>query len=172
MITIRPLTLEHGPELAAVMQRNREFLAPWEPERDQDYFTEESVTATIGQLLKMREAGQTVPFVIDDDGAVVGRTTLNNIVRGPFQSASVGYWVDGDQGGRGTATQACRLVVEFAFAELGLHRVEAGTLVHNVRSQRVLKRNGFEQFGFAPRYLEIAGAWQDHLLFQRINEDY
>lgn len=170
MITIRPLSADDVPELAALMRRNQDFLAPWEPTRELDYFTAESVAATVAVLLELRRAGGTVPFVIEEDGAVVGRTTLNNVVRGPFQSASVGYWVDGERGGRGIATAACGLVVQHAFDDLGLHRVEAGTLVHNLRSQRVLTSNGFQQFGFAPRYLQIAGEWQDHLLFQRIND--
>jgi ribosomal-protein-alanine N-acetyltransferase len=170
MITIRPLAADDSSELAALMQRNREFLAPWEPTRDADYFTEKAVTATVGVLLDLRRTGVTMPFVIEEDGVLVGRTTLNNIVRGPFQSASIGYWVDGARGGRGIASAACALIVEHAFGELGLHRVEAGTLVHNLRSQRVLARNGFEQFGFAPRYLQIAGEWRDHLLFQRISD--
>ena len=75
-----------------------------------------------------------------------------------------------DQTGQGFATQAVGEAVAYAFEQLGLHRVQAGTLVHNEASQGVLARNGFEQFGLAPRYLEIEGAWQDHLLFQRLNE--
>jgi ribosomal-protein-alanine N-acetyltransferase len=51
---------------------------------------------------------------------------------------------------------------------VGLHRIQAGTLPHNVASQRVLERNDFERFGFARRYLQIAGQWQDHVLFQKI----
>jgi ribosomal-protein-alanine N-acetyltransferase len=59
-------------------------------------------------------------------------------------------------------------VVRQGFEGLGLHRVEAGTLLSNTRSQAVLERNGFVRFGLAPRYLPIAGEWQDHLLFQRL----
>jgi ribosomal-protein-alanine N-acetyltransferase len=68
------------------------------------------------------------------------------------------------------ATAAVGAAVRHAFEQLGLHRAEAGTLVHNVASQRVLERNGFTRFGMAPRYLRIAGKWQDHVLFQRLNE--
>ncbi|RNL75460.1 N-acetyltransferase [Nocardioides marmorisolisilvae] len=160
------------PELTDLMQANREFLEPWEPVRPPEYFTEPAVRAVTAGLVDARNAGLTMPFVIDDDGSIAGRTTLNNIVRGPFQSASIGYWVDGARGGRGIASEACRLIVEYAFGEFGLHRVEAGTLVDNLRSQKVLANNGFEQFGMAPRYLQIAGQWQDHLLFQRINQSY
>jgi ribosomal-protein-alanine N-acetyltransferase len=73
--------------------------------------------------------------------------------------------------GRGLATQAVAAAVEHAFTTLGLHRVEAATLLANPPSQGVLVRNGFEEFGMAPRYLKIAGAWHDHRIFQRLAED-
>ena len=88
-----------------------------------------------------------------------------------FQSASVGYWLAEDAGGRGLATAAVAEMVTVGFREEGLHRLEAGTIPGNVRSQDVLLRNGFEQYGYAPRYLSIAGRWQDQLLFQRLRED-
>jgi limonene-1,2-epoxide hydrolase len=59
-------------------------------------------------------------------------------------------------------------MIDVAFAELGLHRIEAGTLPHNARSQAVLERNGFVRFGLAPAYLKIAGRWQDHVLYQAL----
>ena len=62
-------------------------------------------------------------------------------------------------------------VAGIAFAELGLHRLEAGTLLHNTPSQRVLARNGFRPFAVAEAYLKIAGRWQDHILFQLLNKD-
>ena len=76
-----------------------------------------------------------------------------------------------DAGGRGLATASVAEMVTVDFREEGLHRLEAGTIPENVRSQAVLLRNGFEQYGCAPRYLSIAGRWQDHLLFQRLNEE-
>jgi [ribosomal protein S5]-alanine N-acetyltransferase len=61
-------------------------------------------------------------------------------------------------------------VVAIAFGELALHRLEAGTLVDNLASQRVLQKNRFERYGLAKRYLFIAGEWRDHLLFERTAE--
>lgn len=55
--------------------------------------------------------------------------------------------------------------------ELGLHRIEASTLLHNAASQRVLLKAGFQQIGMAPRYLQIAGKWQDHYLYQVVLDD-
>ena len=62
--------------------------------------------------------------------------------------------------------------MRLAFHELGLHRLQADTLVHNAASQRVLARNGFTRIGLAPRYLRIAGRWQDHVLHQRLAEHW
>ena len=87
-------------------------------------------------------------------------------MRGPFQSCSVGYWVAAADNGHGLATAALGHIKQVAFEDLGLHRIEAGALADNVRSQRVLERNGFVRFGVAPQYLLIAGEWQDHGTYQ------
>jgi len=107
-------------------------------------------------------------WILGGDGAVIGRITLNGIVRGPFQSCSVGYWVSEAANGNGVATAALRHIMRIAFDEMGLHRIQAETRRHNIKSQRVLARNGFVQYGLAPTYLKIAGAWQDCLMFQAI----
>jgi ribosomal-protein-alanine N-acetyltransferase len=166
----RLVTLDDVPALAEVLRVSRDFLAPWEPIRSDDYFTVEGQLAVIRNALAQHEQGSALPRVIlDDSGLVVGRITLNGIVRGPFQSCSVGYWVGVTHTGRGLATAAVRDILGVAFGELGLHRVQAETLLHNVRSQGVLKRNGFVRIGMAPAYLNIAGRWQDHILYQVVN---
>lgn len=158
--------------LATVLVRNRAFLEPWEPVRPDQYFTVAGQAEVIAESLRRHAEGTTLPHVIlDDAGAVVGRISLNNIVRGPFQSASVGYWLAQEAGGRGLATGAVAELVRIAFTEEGLHRVEAGTIPENFRSQMVLRRNGFTQFGYAPRYLNIAGSWTDHLLFSKLADE-
>ncbi len=96
---------------------------------------------------------------------------VSNIVEGAFRSANLGYWVAQDHNRRGIATQAVQLAVRWAFDERGLHRLEAGTLVDNLASQRVLERNRFARIGLSPRYLRIAGEWRDHILFARTAED-
>jgi [ribosomal protein S5]-alanine N-acetyltransferase len=101
---------------------------------------------------------------------VVGQVSIDNVVRGVLQSATIGYWLDHEHVGRGLATAMVAHVVEHA-RELGLHRLEAGTLVHNTASQAVLRRSGFTEYGTAERFLFIRGAWQDHVLFQRILHD-
>ena len=101
---------------------------------------------------------------------VVAQLNINNIIRGVLQSASIGYFVDQFHLGRGLATRMVEHAVRRA-GELGLHRLEAATIVDNLPSQGVLLRSGFVQYGTAERFLFIAGRWQDHHLYQRILND-
>ncbi|GAA4455936.1 GNAT family N-acetyltransferase [Phytohabitans houttuyneae] len=167
-VTTRLVRLDDVPAITDLVKTNREFLAPWEPARDEDYFTEETQRAIVETGLAAYERGTGVPHLILDGGELVGRINLNDIVRGPFQSCHLGYWVAESANGRGVATAAVAAIVRVAFEEMGLHRIQAGTLVHNAGSQKVLARNGFVQFGTAPQYLSIAGRWQTHDLFQLI----
>ena len=170
-VTTRLVATSDAPELAALLAANRKFLAPYEPFRPEDYYTAEGQRTYLEDVLRTTAAGLTLPHVIVVDGRIVGRITLSGITRGPFLSASVGYWVAESANGRGVASAALARILRVAFDELELHRVEAGTLVHNTASQRVLQRNGFRQYGLAPRYLKIDGDWRDHILFQRLADD-
>ena len=170
MSVTRLIALDDAPALAKLLQANRDFLAPWDPVHGDDFFTEAGQLAEVrGSLSQYRQGTRLPRVIVGESGAVAGRINLNNIVRGAFQSGSLGYWVSAAENGRGLATAAVREVVQLAFRDLRLHRVEAGTLLHNVRSQRVLERNGFTRFGVAPGYIKIAGRWQDHVLYQLLN---
>jgi ribosomal-protein-alanine N-acetyltransferase len=168
----RLATLDDAEELAACLARNRAFLDPWEPVRPDSWFTAGGQRAVLAECLDQHARGAMVPLVIlDEEGGIAGRLSVNNVVHGAFRSASLGYWVAQEAGGRGLATAAVADAVRLAFGELGLHRLEACTLFHNAASQRVLRRNGFAPFGVAPRYLRIAGRWQDHILFHLLNDE-
>ena len=170
MVTTRLITLDDAAALARLLVQDRDFLAPYEPLRPQTYATPEGQRSDITTALRAHGQGTNLPHVIvDDDGRVIGRITLNGIVRGALQSCSTGYWVARAAGGRGAASAAVRRMTGLAFGELGLHRVQAETLVDNVRSQRVLQRNGFTRYGLAPQYLEIAGRWQDFVMYQLLS---
>ncbi|KNB54255.1 GNAT family N-acetyltransferase [Streptomyces caatingaensis] len=171
-VALRPVTLADAAALAAAYEANHEHLRPWEP-RGRDHFrTPEGQAARLAELLELRDAGRVMPWVLDaGDAGIVGVVNLNNVVRGAFRSAQLGYWVAAGWSGRGLGTAAVGAACALAGEQLGLHRVEAGTVTSNSASQRVLEKCGFERIGTAPRYLHIDGAWRDHYLFQRILND-
>lgn len=167
-VHVRLLRAGDAEALAAAYRRNREHLAPWEPRRSEDFFTVKGQTRVVSARLAQHRTGAEVPWVIEADTEIIGLLSLTGIVRGPFLSASLGYWVDAGYTGRGIASAAVAHATEVAAGELGLHRLQAATLPHNTASQKVLRRSGFEDIGFARNYLQIAGLWQDHRLHQRI----
>ena len=105
---------------------------------DPSWFTADGQSAAIAGQLTAAAQGLVVPWVLVREGQVVGRVNLNNLVMGVLRSASIGYWVDAAHLGRGLASGAVEFACEQARGR-GLHRVEAGTLVHNTASQRVLE---------------------------------
>jgi ribosomal-protein-alanine N-acetyltransferase len=155
---IRPLTADDADELARLLVENRAFLAPFEPDRNERFYTVE------GQRERL-ERDDKHAFAIFDGDRIAGAVALSNVVRPAREReprllgrrAAQRPW--GRDGGRRRAAPDC-------VRELGLHRLEAGTLVDNVASQRLLEKNGFEQVGIARGYLHIGGEWRDHVLFQ------
>lgn len=169
-VEVRPARADDAAALAALYRENRAHLAPFEPTRDEEFFTPAGQASRLRALLADRAQGRAYPYVIEIDGAPAGRITVTNVTRGPFCSGSLGYWVAAGHTGRGVATAAVRSVLADCFDRHGLHRLEAATLVDNHASQGVLRRTGFTLIGPAPGYLRIAGRWRDHLLFQRLSD--
>ncbi|KAA1425444.1 GNAT family N-acetyltransferase [Mumia zhuanghuii] len=166
---LRRAQVSDAEALAAACVRNRAHLAPWEPARDDDYYTVDEQK----RRLVLRDAsdslGTSITTLIVDGAEVVGSVNVNDIVLGAFHNGHLGYWIDGRHTGHGLMTRAVDAVCTHA-AELGLHRLQAATLLHNAPSQAVLRRAGFTAIGVAEAYLRIDGRWQDHVLFQRILE--
>jgi ribosomal-protein-alanine N-acetyltransferase len=172
VVRIRPLELADAPALLAVRLRNRAFLAPWEPLRDERWFRLGTQEEHVRAALRERDEGRALPFAIEVDGTLVGGVNLNVIVRGVFDNAYLGYWLDEAHGGRGIATEAVRQAVSHAFGPGGLHRVQAAVIPRNAPSLRLLEKLGFRLEGYAERYLRINGVWEDHRIFAVTREEW
>jgi ribosomal-protein-alanine N-acetyltransferase len=107
-----------------------------------------------------------------DDEAILGAINLNEIVRGPAQSAYLGYWIGVRHARQGYMTEALPLALRHTFRTLRLHRVEANILPVNRASLALVRRAGFRREGYSPRYLEIAGRWADHERWALLAEDW
>lgn len=171
-MTIRLVGQEDVEVLSRLETENREYLQAGGPVRSDHYVSVEGQRELVTGLLEAHRAGTCAPFVILVDNAVVGRTLLTSIVRGGFQSATIGYWVSENESGRGIASRALGLLVDHAFGDLGLHRLEAATTLTNHASAHILGKAGFEPYGVARNYLWMEGRWRDHRMFQLLNADW
>src|SRR4051812_18202178 len=96
-VLVRPLDGADSAPLAALYRANRTYLAPFEPIRDEEFFTPDGQAARVADLLAEQAEGRAYPYVIEVGSGLAGRITVTNVARGPFCSASVGYWVAADQ---------------------------------------------------------------------------
>jgi ribosomal-protein-alanine N-acetyltransferase len=159
---IRRLLAEDAEELTALRVRNRAYISPWEPDAEdpERWYTVDGVRSWIV------DGNERFAILAGDE--IAGMTSLTGVARGGLQSAMASYFVDEAHAGRGLTTAALHELVVYAFEELGLHRVEAGTAVVNVASQRVLEKNGFRRVGLLERHLLLHGEWVDHYLFELV----
>jgi len=175
-LVLRPPRTGDVPELRAALRRNLDHLRPWSPAQHADVTT--SLTAVSQTILRYRrewKRGDAYVLLVTKNAPgepIIGRISLGGIMRGVFQNAYLGYWIDVDHQRQGLMTEAVRAAVAFAFGEEArLHRVQAAVMPRNPGSIRVLEKIGFRREGFAERYLCIAGKWEDHVVFARTAEE-
>ncbi|HWJ75269.1 MAG TPA: GNAT family protein [Kaistia sp.] len=152
---------------------SRSFLMPWEPVWPIDDLTKPAFRRRLRRYQREMQEATGYPFLVFRTGdlTLVGGLTLSHIVRGVTQSCSLGYWMGERYAGKGLMTAAVKAVIPFVFDTLRLHRLEAACLPHNAASIRLLEKAGFTREGYARRYLNIDGRWQDHLLFAIVSDD-
>ena len=173
-VYLRPLGPSDARALLELRVRNRSFFAPYEPTPGERHVTLEGQLDEIERCLEdaRRDRRYAFGIVSREDDRIVGRIAMSNVARGAWQNATLGYYVDGRRNGRGIGTEAVGLVIRFAFAHVGLHRLQAGVLPQNIASARVLEKNGFRREGVSLRYLRIADEWRDHVMYALTSEEW
>ncbi|MGW4483069.1 GNAT family N-acetyltransferase [Amycolatopsis sp. NPDC004368] len=174
VVGVRPVRLRDAGEWSRIRLRDRDHLEQWEPTGigpwpDRNAFW--SWPSQWAALRGLARRGQCLPFTITVDGKFAGQITVGNVIRASLRSAWIGYWVSSEIVRGGVATAAVALVTDHAFEAAGLHRLEATVRPENNASIRVLTKAGYRQEGLFERYLDVAGAWRDHLCFAVTKEE-
>ncbi len=165
-ITLRPVSRSDAAAWREIRRRNAEWLKPWDATVPPGGDTRPtSYPALVRRLRRMARQGTTLPFALEVDGRFAGQLTVNNIVRGSAQFASLGYWIDQRHAGRGIMPRAVAMAIDHCFTAVGLHRVEVCIRPENTNSLRIVEKLGLLEVGLAPRFLHIDGAWRDHRIF-------
>lgn len=166
-IDLSVLTLDNAEDVLNYYIKNREYLRRFEPDREESFYTLSVQKRNLIESYKQFLNGDSVNFGIYKKGRFIGKIQMSNIVMGVFKSAFVGYSIDEDEQGKGYMKEALSLVLKYAFEDMDLHRLEASTLLENIRSQGVLKGCGFKELGVNENYLFINGKWRDHITFYK-----
>ena len=147
--------LKHAAPFLTAVRRSRTLHTPWVTAP----LTREQYRAFLQRFRAPTHIGH---FVCTADGELAGVINVNEIVRGGFRSAYLGYYALAPYGGQGYMREGLRLVIQRAFRRYALHRLEANIQPANRRSIALVKSLGFRLEGFSPRYLKINGRWRDH----------
>ena len=172
-VTVRPIARSDVRAWSEARRRSAAWLHPWEATVPPGGAGRPATfPKLVRRLRKAAKAGTAMPFVIEVDGRFAGQVTVNNIVRGSAQFASIGYWIDREFAGRGVMPRAVALVIDHCLTTAGLHRIEVCIRPENSNSLRVVEKLGIREVGLAPWFLHIDGGWRDHRIFAITTEEW
>ncbi len=165
-VLIRPPRAGDQAQYIAGVRRSRKLHRPW-------VAPVASAEAFRARLARLRSPTSASFFIfVRESKALVGVVDLTEIVRGCFQSAYLGYFALEPYSGRGLMREGLAQVIDHAFGDMDLHRLEANIQPGNDSSRALVKALGFRQEGYSPRYLKINRHWQDHERWAIVAEDW
>jgi len=171
-IELEVLSPEHSSKLLEYYTRNKNHLDPFEPNREADFYTIKAQRKSLEDEYKQFLNGESISFGVFREDNLIGKIRVSNVIYGVFKNAFIGYSIDEKEQGKGYMKQSVKLVCDYVFEFMGLHRIEASTLIDNIISQRVLLSCGFKEVGISEKYLFINGKWRDHKNFALVNENH
>ncbi|EMC0407101.1 ribosomal protein S5-alanine N-acetyltransferase [Vibrio fluvialis] len=173
-IILRTAEFDDAARISNYFTVNRDYLKPWEPKREEAFFSElgwQQRLIKLSELHKM-SLGFYLLIIDADSDEMLGTISFSNISRFPFYACNVGYSLAEQAQGKQIMTRALKMACDYMFNEQNLHRVMASYMPHNKRSEAVLQRLGFVHEGQAKDYLLIDGQWQDHNLTSLVNSNW
>jgi [ribosomal protein S5]-alanine N-acetyltransferase len=174
---LRPLGPIDHDAWRTIRVRSRDWVEPWEPLPEagspDPVDDREAFLSRCGAWERQRQFDTAYGFgLFLVDGALVGEVSLGSVVRGPFQSCFIGYWIDVEHAGRGYVPEGVALIIRYGFETLRLHRLEAAIVPRNAKSRRVAEKLGLRDEGTARRFLQIRGIWEDHVRYAITLEEW
>ncbi|GAK18125.1 LOW QUALITY PROTEIN: ribosomal-protein-S5p-alanine acetyltransferase [Vibrio sp. JCM 19053] len=173
-LLLRTAEIGDADMIAEYFQANREYLKPFEPKREEAFF---SVNGWLQKLIKLNELhrmglGYYCLLVRASSGEMLGTISFSSLSRFPFYSCNVGYSLAEKAQGHGYMRRGLTMACDYMFNVQKLHRIQAGYMPHNKRSESVLEHVGSTEKGMQKIYLLINGEWQDHVLTSLINPNW
>lgn len=172
-LILRQIDESWAEEVLQYYKRNRNFLAEWEPERSEEFYTFDYQQNFLLADAQANRDGKVFRLWLTykDERKIIGSISFNNIVRGVLQSCIMGYKLDKDEINKGLITEALTKAVQVVFEELKLHRIEAPIMPNNMASIKVVSKLGFENEGLSKKYIQVNGQWEDHFRWALITGD-
>lgn len=170
-IVLRPFRMRDQEAFLQARWRDRAWLTPWDPTSPDGQPSSTSYREMVRRQRSRARAKESLAFLIESRGQIVGQINGNSIVWGAARSFSAGYWVSSMAAGRWIAPTAVAVLGDYGFGALGLHRLELGIRPENAASIAVARKLAMREEGTRPNFLHIDGAWRYHRIFALTTED-
>ncbi|WP_172196317.1 GNAT family N-acetyltransferase [Saccharibacillus qingshengii] len=169
-LMLKPLRSGHARELLALVEESRHTLRPWMPwtGQMQSLADAEEFIAAAARLYADNDA---VTAGLWEDGRLAGVIGFHEI-NWRSRSAQIGYWLGGSFEGRGLMSLAARSLIDYAFIELDLNRIEIRCATLNRRSRAVPERLGFLLEGILRQAEKLEGGYMDHAVYGMLAEEW
>lgn len=118
-----------------------------------------------------KKKGYAFGIIPKEDGKVAGVTELCKI-DWKNKNATLGYWIGKNHWNKGITTEAVKLILNFAFNQLKLHKVSADLFENNIASKRVLEKSGFKLEGRFRETRVRYNKWQNELRYSILAKEY
>lgn len=168
-VVLTPLTLEHAPAYAALVDEERARLVRWlawaEHSRGAD-----DVRAHVALVEQRRRDDLGECYAILVDGMLAGALDIHSVNR-LHALGAYGYWIGARFGGRGVMTRAVRALTPHAFRDHRLHRLEILAATQNGASRAVAERAGFTLEAILRERLRAPDGFDDCALYVRFAEE-
>ncbi|MFK8181886.1 MAG: GNAT family N-acetyltransferase [Phormidesmis sp.] len=162
--------VEDATELFALVEANRARLRQWLPWLDNNQTVEHS-RQFIQQMHERASLNRGFAALIFHTGKLAGIIDLHGL-NWHNRTASIGYWLNKTDEGKGTMTRSAAAIIHYAFKELELNRIEVLCAVSNSRSQAIPKRLGFTHEGTLRQAECLYGQFVDHDLYALLKADW
>jgi ribosomal-protein-serine acetyltransferase len=169
-LELRLLEEQHAGEVFALVDKNRQYLRQWLPWLDTNMSLNDTRVFIKNALDHFaNNAGLVAGIWLQD--RIVGIISYNTI---DWQNriVHIGYWIDAEFQGRGVVTKACKALIDYAFYELELNRVEIRCATGNRRSCAIPQRLGFLQEGVIRQAEWLYDHFVDHLIYGVLASDW
>ncbi|HLT24478.1 MAG TPA: GNAT family N-acetyltransferase [Ignavibacteria bacterium] len=173
-LVIKLLDESFSKQVLEYHTRNKDFFRPYVSDPAPAFFTDLFTKRMLRKYVREFTEGLSLKLYLfekSDTGLnrVIGDIGFTQIVREPFLSCFLGYKIDEEENGKGYASEALKVCIDYVFNVMKLHRIEANIVPGNLPSIKLVGKLGFINEGLSKKYLRLNGVWQDHLHYVLLN---
>ena len=173
-VVVRDFTMDDVDAVYAYLSDVEAFRhVSWDPPTLDE--TRSSLRQAIDAARAAPRSDYELAVTLRETGEVVGQVTLKQdryIPRIRQRTSELGYMLRRDHWGRGLTAEAAGLVLDFAFSEVGLHRVFAVVDENHRTSIRVLEKLGFRQEARHVKDAYLRDEWLTTLIYAVLADEW